>query len=142
MCSIQHSLRRRRRLFSAARTTRDEHTSSVFRFGVPEEGQSSCVHNKGAVWQVGPDSRIDRCRVTDRNRFADPKIRPSRRRSKTTTRTTAITTTSVNHPHPIRNFVTTRQQHRQPFLVHHKSFGQTSRTPHIFLIIDAIIRDC
>lgn len=32
-----------------------------------------------AVWQVGPDSRIDRCRVTDRNRFDDPKnLRPSK----------------------------------------------------------------
>jgi hypothetical protein len=122
MCPIERNLASRR-LFAACRTTtKKKKCCAVVRCcrdllaNRKENKQRSVLRrlplgdNKGkeeAIWQVGPDSRIDRYRVTDRNRFADPKIlRPSRRRFYKTTRTTAITSaTSVNHPHPNRNLV-------------------------------------
>ena len=119
MCPIECNLASRR-LFAACRTTtKKKKCCAVARCcrdllaNRKENKQRSVLllplgnKEKGAIWQVGPDSRIDRYRVTDRNRFADPKIlRPSRRRFYKTTRTTAITSaTSVNHPHPNRNLV-------------------------------------
>lgn len=96
MCPIERHLGSRR-LFAACRTTTTKKKKCCALLlrcccDLPAHRKANKPRSAGrllqllvgnkeeeAVWQVGPDSRIDRCRVTDRNRFDDPKnLRPSK----------------------------------------------------------------